>query len=301
MGGCGTGSSFTANIAALDAVKLNMRTLHDAKDPDTSMQLFGEKLALPLMAAPIGGVAFNMSHSVDESEYIAAVVRGCRAAGVLAGTGDGEQEKIHRDSCNEIKKAGGGIPFIKPWEDDEILRKAKMAREAGAETIGIDIDAAGLITLKLMGKPVFPRSFDELSTLIAKLDTAPILKGIMSVSEAEMACRAGAGAIVVSNHGGRVLDSCPGTAEVLPEIVDALGGQIPVLVDGGIRSGLDIFKMLALGADAVLIGRTVAIAAIGGGEDAVRDYILELQSQLYRTMMMTGCRSIDAINRSVLR
>ena len=92
-----------------------------------------------------------------------------------------------------------------------------------------------------------------------------ILKGIMTVKGAEKALEAGAAGIVVSNHGGRVLDQCPATAEVLPAIVDAVGGKMKVFVDGGIRSGMDVFKALALGADAVLIARPFVTMVYGGG------------------------------------
>ena len=92
-----------------------------------------------------------------------------------------------------------------------------------------------------------------------------ILKGIMTVKGAEKALEAGAAGIIVSNHGGRVLDQCPATAEVLPAIVDAVGGKMKIFVDGGIRSGMDVFKALALGADAVLIARPFVTAVYGGG------------------------------------
>ena len=123
-----------------------------------------------------------------------------------------------------------------------------------------------------------------------------ILKGIMTPVEAQIAIDAGASAIVVSNHGGRVLDHTPGTTEVLPGIVEAVNSSIPVLVDGGIRSGADVFKMLALGATAVMIGRPFAIAAIGGGAEAVSKKLQTLQSELKQVMVMTGAPDLSSIN-----
>ena len=112
---------------------------------------------------------------------------------------------------------------------------------------------------------------------------------------------AGAKAIVVSNHGGRVLDQCPSTAEVLKEISDAVDGSMKILVDGGIRSGADVFKALALGADGVLICRPFVTAVYGGGSDGVRTYIDKIGSELEDTMVMCGADSLKKITREMIR
>jgi 4-hydroxymandelate oxidase len=98
---------------------------------------------------------------------------------------------------------------------------------------------------------------------------------------------------VVSNHGGRVLDATPGTAEVLPEIAAAVGPGLLVLADGGVRSGGDVLKMLALGADAVLVGRPVAIGAFGGGAEGVRLVLDQLRAELEVAMILTGCGVVE--------
>ena len=107
-------------------------------------------------------------------------------------------------------------------------------------------------------------------------------------------------AIVVSNHGGRVLDQCPSTAEVLPAIVDAVGGQMTILVDGGIRSGMDVFKALALGADGVLIGRPFVTMIYGGGAEGVQVYVDKLKAELSDTMAMCGAHSLSEISRDMI-
>ena len=127
-----------------------------------------------------------------------------------------------------------------------------------------------------------------------------LLKGIMTVRGAEKALEAGAAGIVVSNHGGRVLDQCPGTAEVLPAIVDAVGGRMKVFVDGGIRTGTDVFKALALGADAVLIARPFVTMVYGGGEAGIQAYVDKLKAELADTMAMCGAHTLAEINRSML-
>ena len=122
----------------------------------------------------------------------------------------------------------------------------------------------------------------------------------MSVEDAIAATEAGAAAIVVSNHGGRVLDHTPGTAEVLPPIVDAIKGKTHVLVDGGIRNGYDVLKMLAVGAEAVLIGRDIVRAAVGGGMEGVTTYFVHLQKTLEKAMRMTGVASLSDVTREVI-
>ena len=167
----------------------------------------------------------------------------------------------------------------------------------------MDIDAAGLITLRKMGHPVGPKSPKKLAAIVEKVHTAGckfILKGIMTVADAEEAVAAGVDCIVVSNHGGRVMEYAPGTARVLPAIARAVKGQVTIMVDGGVRSGADVFKMLALGADLVGIGRPIVWAAIGGGTEGVSKYIAQVKGELVQTMVLTGCKNIAAINEDVL-
>lgn len=301
MGGLGSGASFTGNVQALAEIRFNMRLIHDAIDPDTSVTLLGRKLSLPVLAAPIGGVSFNMGGGISEEQYIEAIIDGCKSRSTLGCTGDGVPEFIHGAGFAAIKKAGGhGIPFIKPWEDEELFRKLDLARATGTDILGMDIDAAGLITLRKMGRPVSPKSLTKLTEIIRKSGTKFVLKGIMTPDEAELAVEAGADAIVVSNHGGRVLDHAPATATVLPAIAAAVKGRIAVLVDGGIRTGGDVLKMLALGADAVMIGRPFSIAAVGGLQEGVEKYIDSLQDELKQVMVLTGTRSAAAVDRRIL-
>lgn len=302
MGGAGTGAAFRANSEALAESRLNIRTIHDITEPDTRTSLFGIPLSIPVLAAPIGGVSYNMGGSISEAAYISSIIQGCRKEGILGCTGDGVPPEIIQSALSAIKVCDGlGIPFIKPWEEEELFPKLEKALEARPPAIGMDIDAAGLITLRLMGRPVAPKSVEKLRIIRSFLgDTPLILKGIMTDDQAELALEAGADAIVVSNHGGRALDMTPGTADVLPEIVDTIDGEIPVLVDGGVRTGVDILKMLALGADAVLIGRPFAIAACGGEEKGVVSYIQSLRMEFTQAMLMTGCESIADIDESIL-
>ena len=147
--------------------------------------------------------------------------------------------------------------------------------------IAMDIDAAGLPFLKNLTPPAGSKTVDELEEIVKMMNGKPfILKGIMTVNGAKKALEAGASGIVVSNHGGRVLDGMAGTADVLPDIAAAVKGRITIFVDGGIRHGEVILKMLAFGADAVLIGRPAAVAAVGGGAEGVKLLLDTLKRQL---------------------
>lgn len=301
MGGLGSGATFISNIEALAKIKFNMRLVHDVIEPDTSVTVLGKKLALPILAAPIGGVSFNMGGAVSEEDYIQAIINGCKAKGIIGCSGDGVPDFIYQAGFTVIKTSEGhGIPFIKPWEDEELFRKIEAAKATGTNIIGMDIDAAGLITLRKMGRPVSPKTLDKLSEIIHKTDTKFILKGVMTADEAELAVQAGADAIVVSNHGGRVLDHAPGTAAVLAEVADKVKGRLTMLADGGIRSGGDVLKMLALGADAVLIGRPFSVAAVGGLQPGVETYIDSLAAELKQAMVLTGTSTASAVKRKIL-
>jgi len=304
MGGLGTAASFKNNVTALANIRLNMRLLHGAVEPDSSCSVLGYDLDMPVMAAPIGGVGFNMGGGVSEEDYIDSVVGGCRASGIIGCVGDGVPPFIHESGNAAVaKNSGHGIPFIKPWEGDELGEKLEKARATGCTVFGMDVDAAGLITLRQMGRPVSPKTPEELEKIISMVHgwgAKFVLKGIMTPDEAKLAAKVGADAIVVSNHGGRVLDHTPGTAEVLADVAKAVKGDLDVIVDGGVRDGADVFKMLALGADAVMIGRPVSVAAVGGLQEGVEKYFATIKGQLLQAMVLTGSATIEDVSSSAL-
>jgi hypothetical protein len=193
------------------------------------------------------------------------------------------------------------VPTIKPWNIDLVREKAELVGAADPIAVAMDIDAAGLPFLKNLTPPAGSKTVDELKEIVKLMNGKPfILKGIMTVNGAKKALEAGASGIVVSNHGGRVLDQCPATAEVLPAIVDAVGGKMTILVDGGIRTGMDVFKALALGADAVLIGRPFVNMVYGGGAEGVQVYVDKLKAELADTMAMCGAHKLSDIKRSMI-
>jgi len=301
MGGSGTGASFKNNVEALAGFRLNLKTLHNAKNPDTRFTLFGRELATPILGAPITGNSFNMGGALSEEAWSAAFIQGCREAGTIAGLGDMADPSLYNIGLDAIAAAEGwGISFVKPRPQAEVLKFLRRAEESGALAVGMDVDGAGLITLALKGHPVGPKTPEELREIIGATSLPFIVKGVMTVEDAEIAAEAGAAAIVVSNHGGRVLDHTPGTAEVLPEIAARVRGRVLVLADGGIRSGVDVLKMLALGADAVLVGRPLIVAAYGGGAEGVAFALQTMTNELKQAMILTGCASLEDITMDAL-
>ena len=181
-----------------------------------------------------------------------------------------------------------------------IKEKLEFAHACGAFAVAMDIDAAGLPFLKNLTPPAGSKTVKELADIAQWAKVPFIIKGIMTVEGANKAKEAGAAAIVVSNHGGRVLDQCQATAEVLSDIAESVGDSMTVLVDGGIRCGTDIFKALALGADGVLICRPFVTAVYNGGEEGVKELIARLGKELEDTMMMCGAHSLKEITKDMV-
>ena len=166
MGGKGTGSAFTENMKSLEKVKINMRVLHDVKNPNTSVEMFGKKMKAPIFAAPVSGTTLNMGGKYTEKEYISWVIEGCLKAGIYPMVGDTAIETFLTDNLEVLKeKNADGIAFIKPWENDAIISKMKLAEDAGVFALGVDVDACGLVTLSLHGKNVEPKTLDKIKEL----------------------------------------------------------------------------------------------------------------------------------------
>jgi len=303
MGGRGSGAGFRNNRMALDRVLLNLRTMHNADQPSTDYELYDLKLDMPVMGAPMCETTYNYLARVDDEAFIQSQVIGAESSVTLAFVGDSPAPELYTMGLRAISEhaASKGIPIIKPRLPEEIIAHIRMAEKSGVTAVGIDIDAAAFVTFTRANRPVGPLSESKLRRIINSTELPVILKGVMTADEAVKAIYCGASAIVVSNHGGRALDHTPGTAEVLPEIVSAVQGEIRVLIDGGIRSGEDILKVLALGADAVLIGRPVAIAAIGAESEGVHLLFEQYKHELKRAMLLTGCKDLSSIGSHVIR
>lgn len=301
-GAKGAGDTAIRNYDKWKEIRLNMDTIVSNRPVDTSISLFGKEFKYPFFAGPVGAVNLHYGDSLDDVAYNDILVSACADAGIAAFTGDGTNPGVMEAATNAIKNAKGrGIPTVKPWNIDTIRDKMELVRNSGAFAVAMDIDAAGLPFLKNMTPPAGSKSVEELSEIVKAANAPFIVKGIMTVKGALKAKEAGASAIVVSNHGGRVLDQCPATAEVLEEIVKAVDGSMKIFVDGGIRSGADVLKAIALGADAVIIARPFVTAAYGGEHEGVLAYIDKIGSELKDAMAMCGAASISEITRDCIR
>lgn len=301
-GAKGSGTVAIRNYDAWKNIHLVMDTICENTPVSTQTKLFGHTFRLPVFAGPVGAVSMHYGDAYVDQTYNKVLIKACKDAGIMAFTGDGMDDQIMIGATQNIKENDGiGVPTIKPWAKEIVVEKLKLAKEAGALAIAMDIDAAGLPFLKGFVPPAGRKNVEELKEIVQEIDVPFIVKGILSVKGALKAKEAGASAIVVSNHGGRVLDDTPATADVLEEIVQAVGKDMTILVDGGIRSGQDIFKALALGADGVLIARPFVNMIYGAQEEGVKALVDQLEQELIDTMEICGASTIQEITRDMIR
>lgn len=300
-GAKGVGDLAMKNYRKWQEIRINMDTICEQKELNTEVELFGKRFAYPFFAGPVGAVNLHYGEKYTDQQYNEILLKGCADNGIAAFTGDGTDYNVMIEATAAIRGLGGmGIPTVKPWDLDTIREKMELVKKSGAFAVAMDIDAAGLPFLQNLNPPAGSKSVDELKEIVKMAEIPFILKGVMTPKGALKALEAGVQGIIVSNHGGRVLDQCPASAEVLPSIVKAVGGQMKVFVDGGIRTGVDVFKALALGADAVLIARPFVTAVYGGAEDGVRAYVNKLAAELTDTMKMCGAYTLEDISGEMI-
>ena len=230
-GAKGYGDTAIRNFEEWKKIRINMDTLCENFTPDTSFDFFGYSMKYPIFAGPVGAVNLHYGDLMDDVAYNDLLVSGCADAGILAFTGDGTNPAVMQAASKAIARAGGkAVPTVKPWDVQTLKEKFALVRESGSFAVAMDVDAAGLPFLQNLNPPAGSKTTEELREIIKASGKPFIVKGIMTVKGAKKALEAGASAIIVSNHGGRVLDQCPSTAEVLPEII------LKVLTAKGMRA-----------------------------------------------------------------
>jgi 4-hydroxymandelate oxidase len=319
-GGAGAGSSIAANAAAWRRFAVQPRVLVDVSACSTATTVLGADVELPVLVAPSG------LHTLVDPAGEVATAEGARRAGTIMVLSHGTGRSIE-----DVAATGAALWLQTYWgRDRDQLRSlvdAAVASGFGALCVTVDLPVRPLIerpmaeALAKLGsvKPLYmlPRSahldpstgWDHDASLtwrdlawLREICPLPILlKGIMSAADAEQAVAAGVDAIIVSNHGGRALDNGVATADVLPEVVDAVEGRIEVLVDGGIRHGRDVFVALALGAKAVLVGRPALWGLAVGRSDGVADVLALLRHQFGTLLAQAGVRSPAEIDSGCIR
>jgi len=300
FGGAGQGKTFDANFKALAKYRFKMNIIKAHHEPEMEMEFLGRKIKIPVLVTSISGVFLSMNDAMSEPDFQRGMIEGAKLYGTIGLSGNTVDFPEH-PGIDIIKENGGfGIPIFKPQSQDKLIDLFKKAEDADVIAIGVDLDGCGSTNWALRGKPVYRKSEEELKELVNSTKKPVIFKGIMCLEDAEKAVNAGAAAIDISNHGGRVLDYGQGVAEVLPEIAEKFKARVTIMADGAVRTGFDVLKLLALGADVALIGRPLARMTLAGGSVAVKQYLDYVESDFRRAMLMTGCDTLKEVNRNIL-
>ncbi len=289
------------NWAAWKRIRLNFDTFVEDGPVDTGCTLFGKRFTLPLMSGPIGSMTQYSREDVTVA-FNDGVMEGTAGTGTIDCFGDGIAPETLSGALDSMAKHHpAAIPVFNPMPNASIMKKMDMFEETDALAMCVVVDSAGLSHWKHIGDQPGTKTVSDLMELKRHTEKPFLVKGIMTAKGALQALEAGADGIIVSNHGGRALSDVPGTAEVLPEIVEAVKGELAIIVDGGIRHGVDMVKALALGADSVLICRPFAVAWFGGGAEGVKTYINMLKNEFSEAMYMVGARKVSDLNPDMLR
>lgn len=295
------GNGANDNWRAWKRLKLNFDTFVPDGPVDTTLQLFGREYTLPLLTGPIGSMTQYSKTDVTVA-FNDGVMQGTAETGTIDCFGDGVAEATLPGALASMQKhRASAIPVFNPMPNSIILKKMELFEESNAPAMCVVVDSAGLSHWKHQGPQPGSKTVADLKELKAHTEKPLLIKGIMTAKGALQALEAGADGIIVSNHGGRALADVPATAEVLPEIVQAVHGQAAVIVDGGIRHGVDMVKALCLGADAVMICRPFAVAWFGDGANGVKTYIEMLRSEFSGAMYMVGARKLSDLNPDMVR
>ncbi len=321
--------TISENLAAFERLRLRGRVLCDlAGGSGTQLELFGQRFAHPILLAP---VAYHKLVHPD-GELASVLAAGAARAGMVVST----QASVTLEDI--ARQAEAPLWFQLYIQADRAFTAAlvRRAEAAGYQALVLTVDAAvsglryreqrasfslppGIEAVNLRGmRPLQPEAPANGSLLLggALLTTAPtwrditwlrgltrlplLLKGVMTAEDAVLALEAGIDGIIVSNHGGRTLDSQPASIDALPAIAAAVADRLPLLLDGGIRCGGDVLKALALGARAVLIGRPYIYALAAAGPVGVSHLVQILRAELEVAMALTGCRDLSSISQAVI-
>ncbi len=295
------GNGANVNWSAWQKIGLNMDVFAPDGAVDTGCELFGAKLKLPLLSGPIGSLT-QYSKTDVTLEYNDGVIEAAAKCGFIDCFGDGVTPQTLPGGLISMEHyQAAAVPILNPFPNDVILKHIEKINKSSAVAVGVVADSAGLSVWTGKGLKFGSKTPDEMKELRAASEKPFIVKGIMTAKNAEQAVACGADGIIVSNHGGRVLPGAPATAEVLPEIVAAVGGAAKIIVDGGLRSGSDILKALAMGADAVMICRPFPVAWFGAGAEGVTVYVEKLRMELVEAMYMCGARKLTDISPEMVR
>ena len=315
------------NREAYDRIRLDPRVLRDVSRVDTRVKVLGLELAFPILLAP------TALHKLVHSEGELATVRGAgaaQAAMTLSTMSSVTLEEVASASSGPLwfqlyvqKDRGFTAELVQRAEKagykalvvtvDTPVGGARNRQERAKFRLPPGVDVANLRGLASRGAQKLETEQDAYMHILPErltwtdiewlqsLTKLPVLvKGVLNADDAELAAKQGLAGVLVSNHGARNLDTVPATIDALPRITDRVGGRMAVLVDGGVRRGTDVLKALALGANAVLVGRPIFYGLSSAGADGVQRMLAILRHELELAMALTGRKEIAEIDRSVL-
>ncbi len=304
--GAGAGRTLRRNREFFERITFRPRMLVDVTGLDLSTPILGQSLFAPILAGP------SALHERFHPDGEVATAQGAKLARTLPVISERTSKPLR-----EIAAALDGGPWWAQTSPGGDLARLREAKSLGASAIVVTLDGGPPRTLDVdvhhgrAGKS-WPPKPEEISIsrpdgaasirqLRDELGLPVVAKGVLTADAARAAVEAGAAAVCVSNHGGRLVDGLPATIEALPDVVEAVGGRAAVLVDGGFRRGSDILKALAFGADAVLLGRPVIWALAAYGPEGVQKLLTLLQSELALAMGLSGTPNLAAVNRKLVR
>lgn len=274
-----------------DSLLLETRYL-DSAVPSTEITLFGHKFSTPVMTA-----ALSHLHNTAP-DGMAVYARGAALANALHWVGMGSEQELESILATGAKT----VKIIKPHADNRVVfGKIAHAVKAGCVAVGMDVDHAFKsdgTPDNVFGLPMAPKSVEEIKEFVQAAGVPFIVKGVLSARDAEKCLEAGCAGIVVSHHHGMMQCSVP-PLMALPDILSAVGGEMPVFIDCGIESGMDAYKCLSLGATAVSVGRHL-MPFLKSGADAVSERIGAITAELAGVMARTGVASLDRMDPSVI-
>ncbi len=298
------------NHEAYEHIRLRPRVLVDVSRLDTRVKLLGQELAFPILLSPTGAQGF-----VYQDGDLASA-RGAGAAGAILIISSSASLRVE----DVVKAATGTVWFqLYVQKDREFTRDlVQRAEAAGCRALCVTVDSPtqGARNREYAAQRELPPrplpnlkgrdyldptlTWKDIGWLRSFAKTPVLLKGILNPADADIGVKEGAAGILVSNHGGRNLDTLPATIDALPSVAEKVAGRVPVIVDGGIRRGTDVLKALARGATAVGIGRPYLYGLGVGGAEGVTRVVQILRREFEMAMMLTGRPSIASIDRSVL-
>jgi isopentenyl diphosphate isomerase/L-lactate dehydrogenase-like FMN-dependent dehydrogenase len=300
-GAAETRATFYRNPRAFQKYLFRQRIFHDVAEPDIAIELFGRKLPIPAITAPVG--SFSLIGKETERE----VAEGTANVGAMMFTS--QAAKFDPKGWRQAAKSPLVFMAYMNRGREEVSEYAKTAQDLDFAAVGITMDTVKPVKIgdevPMSTKDGKPRkghksTLRDIEWLKQQVNLPVVVKGIMGADDARGAVNAGADAVVVSNHGGRILDFNRAALEALPEVVEAVGDRVPVILDSGVRSGGDIVKALALGATAILAGRPVAWGVAAFGARGVERVFAIFEEEMKRVMCMTGVAKVSEVTKSIL-